>query len=147
MRHVLDSNVAVKWVIPEAHSDKAIRIRDLAIAGSTELLIPHFFPYEVANVLSKAERPQNAQSPRLQPMEGARLLADVLNVPMRIMNVLANLARAYEISSQTRSSVFDCLYVALAEQEGTDFITADTRLVNNLRGQINIAIIDLATMP
>jgi hypothetical protein len=28
MKYVLDSNVGLKWLLPEADSDKALRIRD-----------------------------------------------------------------------------------------------------------------------
>ena len=47
------------------------------------------------------------------------------------------LYRAYEISSQARSGVYDCVYLALAEREGCEFITADESLsrnsINNFR--------------
>jgi predicted nucleic acid-binding protein len=39
------------------------------------------------------------------------------------------------ISSQTRSAVWDCLYVALSEREQCQMVTADDRLVNNLQSQ------------
>jgi predicted nucleic acid-binding protein len=32
-----------------------------------------------------------------------------------------------------RIGVYDCIYVALAEREGCQLITADDRLVNNLQ--------------
>jgi predicted nucleic acid-binding protein len=33
--------------------------------------------------------------------------------------------RAVDISSQTRSGLYDCLYVALAEREGCEMVTDD----------------------
>jgi putative transposase len=39
------------------------------------------------------------------------------------------LPRAIAISSAVRIGVYDCLYVALAEREGCEFVTADARLV------------------
>jgi predicted nucleic acid-binding protein len=42
------------------------------------------------------------------------------------------LLRAYEISSQMRIGVYDCLYVALAEREGCALLTADDRLARAL---------------
>jgi hypothetical protein len=38
MRYVLDSRVALKWVLPEADSAKAIRLRNEYINGLHELL-------------------------------------------------------------------------------------------------------------
>lgn len=45
-----------------------------------------------------------------------------------------------------RVAVFDCLYVALAQREGCDLITADKRLVNALQKDFPF-VTDLATMP
>jgi predicted nucleic acid-binding protein len=56
MRYVLDSNVALKWVLPEADDDKAIRIRDEFGQVIHEWLSPDVFPVEVAHALAKAER-------------------------------------------------------------------------------------------
>ncbi len=52
--------------------------------------------------------------------------------------------RAYALSSQMRIGIYDCLYVALAEQEQCELVTADSRLVNTFQGQI--AIIPLASL-
>jgi len=56
MRSVLDASVAVKWVLPEANSAKAIRIRDDFVAGVQNLIAPDIFPTEVAHALARAER-------------------------------------------------------------------------------------------
>jgi predicted nucleic acid-binding protein len=37
------------------------------------------------------------------------------------------------VTTGARFSVYDCLYVALAESEGCELVTADQRLINNLR--------------
>jgi predicted nucleic acid-binding protein len=44
-------------------------------------------------------------------------------------------ARAIDISSRLRIGVYDCLYVALAEREGCEFVTADDKLIKNLQAQ------------
>ena len=36
--------------------------------------------------------------------------------------------RAYALSSQVRIGIYDCLYVALSEQEQCELLTADSRL-------------------
>ena len=45
-----------------------------------------------------------------------------------------------------RVGVYDCLYVALADQEGCEFITADGRLVKNLQPSYPF-IVSLASLP
>jgi hypothetical protein len=46
MRRVLDSNVSVKWLLPEDPSDKARVLRDEFARGLHELLSPDIFTKE-----------------------------------------------------------------------------------------------------
>jgi len=45
-----------------------------------------------------------------------------------------------------RVGVYDCLYVALAEREGCELITADDKLVKNLQPHFPF-IVPLASLP
>ena len=45
-----------------------------------------------------------------------------------------------------RVGIYDCVYVALAEREGCEFITADDRLSKNLQSTFPF-VISLAAMP
>ena len=56
MKYVLDSCVALKWVLAESDSAKATRLRDEYSNGIHELLAPDIFPSEIANGLASAER-------------------------------------------------------------------------------------------
>jgi hypothetical protein len=47
MKYVLDSNIALKWVLPEALSDKAIHLRDDFHNAVHELLSPDVFSVEL----------------------------------------------------------------------------------------------------
>ncbi len=58
----------------------------------------------------------------------------------------ALLPRAIEISLQVRHGVYDCLYIALAEREGCELLSADTKVLLNLRVKFPF-IIDLASLP
>ena len=71
MKYVLDSSVALKWVLSEADSTKAIRLRDEYAAGIHELLAPDLFPSEIANGLASAERQK-----RIRTGESAIFLND-----------------------------------------------------------------------
>lgn len=42
--------------------------------------------------------------------------------------------RAYDIAAQTRASNYDATYVALAEREGCNLVTADNKLQKALSG-------------
>ena len=54
------------------------------------------------------------------------------STPPQFHPYLPLLKRALDIASPARIGVYDCLYVALAEREGCELLTADDRLVNAL---------------
>jgi len=56
------------------------------------------------------------------------------------------LGRAVEISSKTRSGLYDCLYVALAEREVCKLVTDDQKLLANLKPLFPF-IVPLASLP
>lgn len=56
MKYVLDSNVAIKWVLTESDTSKALALRADYQAQVHELLAPDVFPVEVAHALTRAER-------------------------------------------------------------------------------------------
>ena len=56
------------------------------------------------------------------------------------------LDRAVDISSQTRSGLYDCLYIALAEREGCELVTDDQKLIANLKPYFPF-IVSLASLP
>lgn len=138
MRAVLDVNVALKIVLPEADSPLAVSLIADYAAGLHEFLAPDFFVLEAAHVLTKAGRRGIIFDPR-------RTLARVmLNAPaMHPFRPL--LSRSIEISIQTGHAVYDCLYVALAEREGCVVITADQRMISNLQATFPF-IVHLSTV-
>src|SRR5437588_11720568 len=115
MKRVIDSSVAFKWAVPETDSDKAILLRDDFRNSLVELFAPDFYPIEVAHALTRAER-----QGRIQVGEAIPLLRDILNTLPLIHASLPLALRAVEISSQLRVGVYDCVYVALAENENCD---------------------------
>lgn len=141
MKYVLDSSVAFKWVVVEALTDTARRLHDEFRQGTHELIAPDVFPIELAHSLTRAER-----QGRLSPPEASILLADVLLTGPQLHPSLTLLSQAVTISSQARIGVYDCLHVALAQQEGCQFVTADNRLINGLRPSFPF-ITELASLP
>lgn len=141
MKYVLDSSVALKWVLPEPDVSKAVQLRDDYHNGVHELLAPDIFPVETLHALTKAERRQ-----RIAPANGWTLWQSLLADAPAMHSHLSLLGRAYQIASAARIGVYDCLYVALAEQEGCELITADGRLVASLQARFPF-IRDLASLP
>ena len=105
MKYVLDSSVALKCVLAEADSAKAIRSGEAAIFWNDV--------HSAAPVL-----------------HGSSTL----------------LIRAMEIALSTKRAVYDCLYLALAEAEGCELITADDQFARGLRASYPF-IVSLVTLP
>ncbi len=141
MKYVLDSSVAFKWEVVEAFSDKAQRLRADFQAAIHELLAPDVFEIEIAHALTRAER-----QGRITVGQAGILWADVMSTPPVLQQSGPLVPRAIAISSAMRIGVYDCLYVALAEREGCEFVTADTKLLANLQTQFPF-IKDLSTFP
>lgn len=141
MKYVLDSSVAFKWVVPESDTPKAVKLRDEFRSGVHELISPDVFPTELAHALTRAEG-----QGRIPLADAVTRLIDVLTTCPILIPSLPLLLRATGISSSTRVGVYDCLYVALAERESCELVTADTRLLNSLQPWFPF-IIDLASMP
>jgi predicted nucleic acid-binding protein len=120
---VLDANVGLKFVLDENQSDKARQLREEFRKGLHELIAPDVYPIEVAHALTRVERRRE-----ITHGQASGLLLDVLNTSPRLFRSLPYLSRAVELSSQARMGVYDCLYVALAEAENCDFVTADERI-------------------
>ena len=120
MKCVLDSSVALKWVLPEADSGKAIRLRDEYSNGVHQLLAPDVFPSEIANGLASAERQK-----RIRPDESAIFLNDVLSAAPALHHSSPLLIRSMEIAISTKRAAYDCIYLALAEAERCELVTAD----------------------
>jgi len=141
MKYALDSSVALKWVLPEPHADKAIRLRDDFHQSVHELIAPDIFPVETLHALTKAERQK-----RIVAGSGHILWQSILADCPGLHSHISLLDRAYGIASAVRMGIYDCVYVALAEREGCELVTADDRLIKNLQPQFPF-IIQLAGFP
>ena len=63
MRFVLDASIALKWVLPEQDSDKAISLQTDFEKKIHELIAPDTFAIEVAHSLTRTERRGLIQPP------------------------------------------------------------------------------------
>jgi predicted nucleic acid-binding protein len=120
---VVDSSVALKWFVPEEHSDSAARLLD----GGVDLLAPDLLFAEIGNVLWKKARRGEIDGGQAQ----AVLLA-LEAVPLDVVPSQDLAGGALRIALETSRTVYDALYVALAVAGGCPLVTADERLANGL---------------
>jgi predicted nucleic acid-binding protein len=134
MKYVLDASVALHWVLPEKDSAKAIQLRDDARNAVHQLFAPDIFPVEVFNALLKAERTK-----RINHGDAKTLYASIAADIPALHPYLALLPRAGEIASRYRVALYDCLYVALAERDACEVVTAD-RGITSLQSQFSFIV-------
>jgi predicted nucleic acid-binding protein len=141
MKYILDASVALRWVLPHPLTPHALRLRDEYLQRIHELVSPNIFLDEVASALTKAERQKT-----IPVGQAAPLYVKVMNTPPVLLSHFPLVSRAIDISSQTRSSYYDCLYVALAEREARELVTADDKLIRNLQARFPF-IVHLSSLP
>lgn len=119
---IVDASVAFKWLTIEDGSDEAA-----ALIGSGTLRAPTLLLIEVGNALwKKAARGEIAD----QPAFPAQLA--LVNSLVEIVDEAAVTPRALEIALAIDHPIYDCIYLALAERDGDQVVTADARFLGKL---------------
>jgi predicted nucleic acid-binding protein len=114
---VLDASVAVKWVLREEHGGTARRV-----LATKALIAPHLLWAEVGNMLWKRQRRRESSVEEVRHM-----LAEVQRLPVRTFAHWPLLAAAVDLAISLDQTVYDCLYLALAEKRNSVMVTADRR--------------------
>lgn len=136
---LLDASIILKWFIDEIDSSLAkelgLRFRKRRVILTTT----RFTFYEVANALKYTKRFSS------EDIRG--YLKDLTDSGLHIFEYQLNvLQEAVEISMESNISVYDAYYIAQADIEGFRFVTADTKLVDKLRGVTDIMTLEESVM-
>jgi len=121
---VIDASVAIKWFIPEEGSIAAVGLLD----GKRELIAPDLIRPEVANIIWKL-----CSRGLLKMEEASQIIEDFLSLPVDIHDNEPLIRGAFEIAAQTKRTVYDSLYLALAIQAHGVMVTADEKFANALK--------------
>lgn len=127
---VLDASVAAKWFLPrvgEPLADEALALLRRYAEGEIELIVPDLFWAELDNILWKAIR-----AGRTSEKAATQALADMLRYDLPTVSGHGLAEDALGIALSTGRTAYDAMYVALAVQRESTFVTADERLVNAL---------------
>jgi len=119
---VVDASIVVKWVVEEEGTPKALALRRRA-----KLIAPELLVAECANILWK--KVQRNELSNDEALLAARLLqaTDIELLPTRSL-----LEAATRVAIELDCPAYDCLYFALAVENGCQFVTADERLLRKL---------------
>jgi predicted nucleic acid-binding protein len=126
---VVDASVAVKWVVEEEHSAEAIRL-----LSSDGLHAPAHWRAEAVNVLwAKVFRGD------LTAVDAEERMLVLNRAPIVDAPIAPLMPRAFAIAVAHSVTIYDSLYVALAEQREVEFVSADMRLIRRLSGDSGLA--------
>jgi predicted nucleic acid-binding protein len=127
--YVVDASVLVKWFLhqQEADRDRALALRELHISGRSIIFIPQLALLEVLNAIRFA--------PKAKEEDGETALEALRDLHLEIKPPDYDVLRkANAIAWAYKITIYDALYVALAEQVGYPFIAADEVMVKKLKG-------------
>ena len=124
---VVDTNVALKWVLNEPDSADAVRVADDTSATGGSLLLLDIARVEAVNVIWVQHHRRLLSEARCRAA-----LADLQQVPVAIIGTEPLLADAFDLALQFDVAVYDACFVAAVRQLGCLGVTADVPPVNKV---------------
>lgn len=128
---VIDASVAAKWYLrDEDLLPQADHVLASIVAGGSTA--PHIIRHEVANSLSAACR-----SGRVSRTDAQQKLAHFLRSSLGTQpDPDSVIEQAAGIATDLSIYILDAIYIALAQQIGFEFVTADRKLYDAVTGSL-----------
>jgi predicted nucleic acid-binding protein len=126
---VVDASVAVKWVVDEPFSEQAAALCYDAIQARERIIAPPHFQSEVVNAIYQRVR-ATEPTKHLTADEARTAVATFLKWPVELLAPAGLYETALDFARTHRlPSVYDSLYLVLAELLDAAFWTADRKLI------------------
>lgn len=126
---VVDTSLAIKWVLKEPYTEQALALAEEWAAAGTRPAAPCLLLVEGTNVLHR-----RAMLGHISLSQARQLLAGLLDMGIEIRESSEIHFRAMELAHELRApAVYDTHYLALADILGCDLWTADERFFNSLK--------------
>jgi predicted nucleic acid-binding protein len=116
---VVDSSVALKWVVQEPDSERA------ELLSVARLEAPDLLLVECANAPWK-----KVFRDELQVNEALESLVWLRQAPIHLEPTAPLLYQALELAAELKHPAYDCVYLSLALRNGVPLVTADRRFVS-----------------
>jgi predicted nucleic acid-binding protein len=138
---VVDSSVAIKWLVIEPYSNEARRLLSEYQSGSLALLAPDLIYAEIGNIVWKKHRFQGLAAVDAQLIIDAFRTLSFTTTPSSAL-----LEDAFRLALAHQRTIYDSMYLALSIREKCQLVTADERLVNAL-GSVFTNLVWVANWP
>lgn len=128
---VVDTSALMRLYVPDGPvPDGLEEAVDLAWRGEASLLAPDLVLAEAAQVLFKKER-----AGHLTADESDAIRGELVGLPLDLAGHRDLIDPAVAVAREHDLTVYDALFVALAEQHRAELITADARLLGRREGR------------
>ena len=125
MRVVLDASALAKWFLVEEESREMRLLRDKIIGSEVEAHVPSLVFVELANLLR--------YSRGLTPGDVADGVAATMSIGLVVHDFVEVLGEAVSIAFEKGLTVYDSIYVALAEKLDAVLVTYDKVLLREVK--------------
>lgn len=127
-RLIVDSGVAVKWIIEEPDSPVADQILQSYQQSQLAFYAPDLILPEVGNIIWK-----KVIFSGLDVCDAKAAIKKVDSIHFELINTSTLFDEAFVISVNFKRTFYDSLYLAAAKELECDLITADERLHNSVK--------------
>lgn len=118
---VLDTSVIYKWYIEEKDTAKALLLRDDFVKKGVETVIPDFLFLELSNALR--------YNSEMKQEDVEEIIDNLFELGLEtVVTTPTFTKKALKIAYDYQITVYDALYLALAQNLEFEFITADKKL-------------------
>lgn len=121
---VVDTSVIIKWFFSDCEENTAAAhyILKKFLDNKIGIITPEIALFELANVVKNKIRQEN------KGMIGMEIIDKVYNLGIVFKVTKQVLKNAFSVALVINESVYDCLFIATAEQFKSKFITDDKKL-------------------
>jgi predicted nucleic acid-binding protein len=127
LRYVIDTNIAIKLLIPDPLSTKAETLFLHLQQPQSQFFIPDLFYIELTNVLWKYVRTNQYPADQVQTA-----LQRIQSLPLNVTPTKDLMIEAANLSLKHNISAYDAAYVALSQRINVPLLTLDNKLVTAL---------------
>lgn len=125
----VDASVAIKWLLKEERSDRAIALYDATTNANQPIVAPPLLPLEVTNILRQRMRAEDG----ISLTRATEHLAAFLAFPIEFHNPAGRHHQALVLADALGlPATYDAHYLALAEYLGCELWTDDLRLIQRV---------------
>ena len=121
---VVDASIAIKWFLSEIHSDEA----RLILESKWELWAPDYIWAEFGSTLRKKIRLKE-----ITVQEAEVILKDFMRFPIQTHGSKLLLNSAWQLANDSGATIYDSLYLALANSRECFLVTADNTFYQSIK--------------